>query len=105
MPEICITEIAANYIKQIKTIQPRGPYFLCGGSIGGLITFEVAQQLNRQGEQVAFLALIEPITPIKFAADKKILDRMKNRYESTKGIINESLKKYCTLLHISVMLI
>lgn len=58
-----IEEMAAEYITEIRRIQPCGPYFLLGYSIGGLVMFEAAQQLLRHGEQIALLALIDPSPP------------------------------------------
>ena len=54
-----IEDLAQFYLDAIKEIQPRGPYFLIGYSLGGLVTFEMAQRLSRGGEQVALLALLE----------------------------------------------
>ncbi len=45
--EISIQDVAADHLKEMKTVQPEGPYFLGGLSIGGLIAFEMAQQLYR----------------------------------------------------------
>lgn len=58
-----VEEMAADYIKEIKRIQPTGPYFLGGASFGGLAAFEIAQQLHRNGEKVALLALFDTGTP------------------------------------------
>jgi len=58
-----IEEMAAHYIKEIKTVQPKGPYYIGGYCLGGLVAFEMAQQLQAEGEQVAFLALISTSTP------------------------------------------
>lgn len=60
---ITIESMAAHYVAEIRAFQPEGPYFLGGYSLGGLIAFEVAQQLQQQGKQVAVLALLdsEPI--------------------------------------------
>ncbi|MDA9983452.1 AMP-binding protein, partial [Gammaproteobacteria bacterium] len=58
-----IEDIAAHYIEEIQCVQPRGPYFLGGHSIGGLIAFEMAQQLHRAGQGLAFLALFDPTPP------------------------------------------
>jgi amino acid adenylation domain-containing protein len=58
-PHSCVEEMAAHYIKEIRTLQPEGPYFLGGHSFGGLIAFEMARQLQRQGQQVALLALFD----------------------------------------------
>ena len=46
-------EIAAAYIAEIKSVQPKGPYSLGGGCAGGVIAFEMAQQLRSQGEEIA----------------------------------------------------
>ena len=51
---------AARYVDQIRAVQPRGPYLLGGVSSGGLMAFEMANQLQIQGQQVALLALVEP---------------------------------------------
>jgi thioesterase domain-containing protein len=54
-----IEEIAATYIDAVLAIQPEDPYFLGGYSFGGLVAFEMAQQLREQGRSVAFLALLD----------------------------------------------
>ena len=60
IPELSVEEIAAIHLKNIKQIQPTGPYRLGGFSFGGMIAFELAQQLHRGGEEVALLALFDP---------------------------------------------
>lgn len=54
-----VEDFAAHYIKQIRGLQPRGPYYLGGSSFGGLVAYEMARQLLAQGEAVAFLALFD----------------------------------------------
>jgi thioesterase domain-containing protein/acyl carrier protein len=54
-----IEEMAALYVKEIRQVQPRGPYFVAGYCMGGTVAFEVAQQLCQQGETVALLALFD----------------------------------------------
>jgi amino acid adenylation domain-containing protein len=51
--------LAANYVKQLRAIQPSGPYHLAGHSSGGLVVFEMACQLMEQGETVGLLALLD----------------------------------------------
>ncbi len=51
--------LAANYVKQVRAIQPAGPYNLAGHSSGGLVVFEMACQLIEQGETVGLLALLD----------------------------------------------
>ncbi|MDQ0458335.1 thioesterase domain-containing protein [Rhizobium paknamense] len=58
-PHSTIEEMAESYIKEIKVIQPTGPYRLCGYSMGGMIAFEMAARLLREGEQTNFLGLID----------------------------------------------
>ena len=48
-----VEEVAARYIAEIKNVQPRGPYSLGGACSGGVIAFEMAQQLRSQGEVVS----------------------------------------------------
>ena len=52
-----LRETAATYIREIKAIQPHGPYFIGGGSAGGLFAYEMAQQLTESGDGVGLLAL------------------------------------------------
>ncbi|NOT47998.1 MAG: amino acid adenylation domain-containing protein [Acidobacteria bacterium] len=58
-----VEEMAEFYIKEIKALQPDGPYCVGGSSFGGLVAFEIAQQLYRQGEKIALLALLDTGTP------------------------------------------
>jgi amino acid adenylation domain-containing protein len=54
-----VEKIASRYIAAIRTVQPQGPYLLGGWSVGGVIAFEMAQQLRRQGDEVGLLAIID----------------------------------------------
>jgi acetoacetyl-CoA synthetase len=51
--------MAASYIEQMRGVQPKGPYALGGYSFGGLVAFEIAQQLSRAGERIEFLCLLD----------------------------------------------
>jgi thioesterase domain-containing protein/acyl carrier protein len=54
-----VEEMAALYVMEIRKVQPHGPYFLGGYCMGGTVAFEVAQQLQAEGEPVALLALFD----------------------------------------------
>jgi len=58
-----IEAIAAHYIQAIQTLQPQGAYLLGGWSFGGLVAFEMAQQLTRSGQQVSLLAILDTPAP------------------------------------------
>lgn len=62
-PHTQIEEITAYNIQAIKTIQPQGPYLLGGHSFGSFVAFEMALQLEHQGEKVALLALMDTPAP------------------------------------------
>jgi thioesterase domain-containing protein/acyl carrier protein len=59
-----LVEMATHYLKAIREVQPEAPYYLCGWSMGGVIAFEIARQLEAQGETVAFLGLIDSYLPL-----------------------------------------
>lgn len=58
-----IEATAKYYIEQIQLIQPHGPYYLGGASFGGLLSYEIAQQLIKQNESVAQLILFDHHAP------------------------------------------
>jgi thioesterase domain-containing protein len=64
-PQNRIPEMAATYIKEIQQIQPQGPYYLGGICLGGVIAYEMAQQLIAQGQEVGLLVLIDSTFPRK----------------------------------------
>ena len=62
-PLTSVEEMASHYIQAIQQIQPQGPYHLIGWSIGGVIAYEMAQQLQARNEPVALLTLIDSYVP------------------------------------------
>ena len=62
-PQACIEDMAACYIEALRTVQAEGPYLLGGWSMGGVVAFEMAQQLLAQGQRVALLALLDARIP------------------------------------------
>jgi acyl-CoA synthetase (AMP-forming)/AMP-acid ligase II/thioesterase domain-containing protein/acyl carrier protein len=62
-PHTRMEDMAAHYIQEIQAFQPSGPYFLAGWSFGGMVAFEMAQQLHRHGEKVGLLGLIDSVRP------------------------------------------
>ena len=58
-PHTRVEDMAAHYIKEMRELQPAGPYFIGGRSLGGMIAFEMARQLRSQGQEVGLLALLD----------------------------------------------
>ncbi len=61
--QVTIPGLARNYIDAMKKIQPQGPYSLAGWSLGGVIAFEMAAQLEQTGESLALLVLFDSPIP------------------------------------------
>ncbi|MEQ6248530.1 beta-ketoacyl synthase N-terminal-like domain-containing protein [Sulfitobacter sp. HNIBRBA3233] len=75
-PHTTVADAAADYLKEIKRVQPEGPYLLSGYSGGGITAYEMAQQLHRAGERVGVLALLDtplPVRPALTRRDKAII--------------------------------
>jgi len=58
IPHGRVEEMAADYVEEIRQVQPRGPYYLGGHCSGGIVALEMARHLRRKGEAVALVALI-----------------------------------------------
>jgi acyl carrier protein len=57
--------VAGTHIQAMREVQARGPYRLGGFCNGGLLAYEMARQLERSGERVEFLGLINPSAPVQ----------------------------------------
>jgi thioesterase domain-containing protein len=58
-PFTTIEDMAQFHLDAITRLQPHGPYFLVGYSLGGLVTLEIAQRLSAAGEKIALLAMLD----------------------------------------------
>ena len=56
-------DMAADYIREIRKVQPHGPYLLAGYSGGGLTALEIAHQLTDAGEEILHVALLDTPQP------------------------------------------
>jgi len=81
-PHDRIADIAADHVAQIRAIQPAGPYLILGACIGGVVAFEMAQQLRRAGETVAALVLLDPA----FRAPRAGAWRIRARYRLARTV-------------------
>jgi thioesterase domain-containing protein/peptidoglycan/xylan/chitin deacetylase (PgdA/CDA1 family) len=54
-----MTEMARDYTDQIRMTQPSGPYHLLGWSLGGNVAFAIAEELERRGQEVGLLVILD----------------------------------------------
>jgi thioesterase domain-containing protein len=70
-----VEQMAAQYVAEIRMLQPTGPYHLLGWSFGGLVAYEMARQLQAEGERVALLALLDTALEQPDLADSEVSDK------------------------------
>jgi amino acid adenylation domain-containing protein len=58
-----VEEMAAYYVKRLRSLQPNGPYYLGGWCYGGIVAVEMGHQLLAAGQEIALMALIETPAP------------------------------------------
>lgn len=85
MAHSTIEEMASHYVKEIRKLQPTGPYYLGGLCAGGLIAFEVARQLEGYGEAIRHLAILEASPP---QAKRRTTTRMQ-RWQRFSGLFRD----------------
>ncbi len=76
-----VIEMAADYIEEIRKIQPTGPYILLGGCIGATVAFEMARQLEHSREKVSLLMI-------------------DGSYMTSTRLIPDSLQKFATSMYL-----
>ena len=90
-----IEKMAESYIIEIKLISPKGPYILCGGSMGGSIALEVAIQLEKAGDNVHKLIMFDTFGPnvnikkLKDEGNKTIKNLKTSVYYRSMTLINK----------------
>ena len=94
-PLTSIEEMAKKYINEIKIVQSTGPYYISGRCVGGLIAYEMAQQLAKLGDVVELLCIIETqnVPGMKgykaFSENQQVIEQ-RRRYNKT---IRSKIKK------------
>jgi acyl transferase domain-containing protein/thioesterase domain-containing protein len=72
-PHETFEEMARDYLVEVRSVQPHGPYLLGGFSGGGITALEMAQQLHAAGEDVALLVFLD--TPLPKAPPLSSVDK------------------------------
>jgi acyl transferase domain-containing protein/thioesterase domain-containing protein len=61
-PHETFEAMASDYLREVREVQPHGPYLIGGYSGGGITAYEMAQQLSAAGEEVALLVFLDTPT-------------------------------------------
>lgn len=74
-----VEDMAARYLDEIRRVQPHGPYYFGGGSMGGMVALEAAQQVQKAGEKIGILVMFDTIGPNHGVTNSnRLLHRLKN---------------------------
>jgi thioesterase domain-containing protein len=79
---VTLEDMAMDYIQQIRRIQPHGPYRLLGYSFGGIVAHTMAVHLERQGERVALLAIMDAPPSLGIMMEDSKSSKIRNWEES-----------------------
>ena len=97
-PLTSIEAMASQYLSEIRQVQPHGPYIFGGMCLGGLIAYEMAQQMRAASEDVALVVLLDARNPSSMLAmdenelvDKSTLDKIKKKLQQ--GDLFNTLKR------------
>jgi amino acid adenylation domain-containing protein len=75
-PVPSMADVAAAHLQVLRSVQPQGPYRLGGFCNGALLAYEMARQLEWQGERVEFLGLVNPVSPAQRGPRQVVADRL-----------------------------
>lgn len=78
-PHETFEEAARDYLAEIRSVQPHGPYLLGGFSGGGLVAYEMARQLREVGEDVSLLVMLD--TPLPFQPALGMRDKLMMKWQ------------------------
>jgi amino acid adenylation domain-containing protein len=74
LPVPTLEDLAVSFLRELREVQPEGPYLLSGFSYAGILAYELARQLAARGERVGLLAVLDigpppgPVTPLSVLA-------------------------------------
>lgn len=96
LAELNLRDIASLFVRDLKVVQPAGPYRLLGYCQDGALTLEVAQLLRQQGDSVKFVGLIDAVFQGQTVTVKSRLNMVKQfgwGYISRKLVNKATAKK------------
>lgn len=86
-----VEELASEYIKKMKVVQEKGPYNLVGWSLGGVVLYEIARQLQMAEEGAPNIVIIDSKFDLPFRET-----RLKFNVQEEKKVINSIIGKAVT---------
>nr|WP_318272700.1 SDR family NAD(P)-dependent oxidoreductase [Paracoccus saliphilus] len=95
VPHETLADAAASCIKEIRQIQPTGPYMIAGFSGGGLTALEIARQLEEAGEVIARLVMLDTPIPMRPTLSRRdrLMIRMAEIREEGPGFLTRWLRE------------
>jgi amino acid adenylation domain-containing protein len=103
-PYSSIEEMANAYVEAIKCVQSEGPYILLGWSLGGTVAFEMAFILEKIGESVLAVIMIDAPSPFTDTVEENdiefMLERLKPAANMTFKDLDKQNSKEAKLLYI-----
>ena len=94
-----IEDIAARYVTAVRTVQPEGPYAVGGLCSGGVVAYEMAQQLRAQGQSVDLVALLDVPALDAFEGDGSSLrDVVRGFFKRARGAAELTRSQWRDLL-------
>ena len=71
-----IEDMASHYLREVRAVQPEGPYHLGGFCMGGTVAYEMAQQLEKEGQKTAFLGLLDTYNYSEMKAPESLVEKL-----------------------------
>lgn len=90
-----IEQMAAHYLKEMRTVQPNGPYHIGGFSLGGIVAYEMARQLAERGEEVGLLVLFDTYAtnPKKYGVKDFLRNPSKIKWAEIPGEVRRKIRR------------
>ena len=86
-PRNTTCDLAAAFLAELRAVQPRGPYYLAGECLGGVLAFDMARQLEAVGETVAFLGMLDTSCPSPRAFARASLQQAGRRLRQARELL------------------
>ncbi len=94
---LTVEDIATHYLEELRSVQSEGPYVLGGYSFGAMVAFEMAQRLQRAGQEVVLLFLLFPGAPVDGGQSPDQRRRSRSRLGSVSQAVRRNLRELAEL--------